>query len=144
MKEKLTVKQEAFCREYIKSGNATESYKLAGYSVKSDNAAGVEGHKLLRNPKIQKRLKDRMQEISDKSIVKEVEILEILSRIARGTEVITEVEVTLQGEKVEVDRAPSIPNRIKALELLGKRYAMWTDKISTDEPISITVKRKDD
>ncbi|WP_273483640.1 terminase small subunit [Desulforamulus ruminis] len=59
----LTPKQKIFADEYLIDLNATRAYKAAGYSVKSDNAAAVEGYKLLRNPKldkyIQQRLKDR-------------------------------------------------------------------------------------
>lgn len=48
----LTAKQQRFVDEFLIDLNATRAYKAAGYSVKSDNAAGVEGHRLLRNPKI--------------------------------------------------------------------------------------------
>ncbi|HEV9865599.1 TPA: terminase small subunit, partial [Streptococcus pneumoniae] len=48
----LRIKQKRFADEYIISGNATEAYKKAGYRVSSDRVAGVEGHKLLKNPKI--------------------------------------------------------------------------------------------
>lgn len=54
---KLTIKQEAFCLEYAASGNATDAYKKAGYSVKNDRIAGVEAHKLLKNPKVKNVLK---------------------------------------------------------------------------------------
>ena len=49
---KLTKKQQKFCDYYIQTGNATESYKRAGYACSNDNIAGVESHKLLRNPKV--------------------------------------------------------------------------------------------
>ena len=58
MKGKLTVKQEKFCLEYAKSGNATKSYKSAYSPNNSDSAAGSEAHKLLKNPKVQARLKE--------------------------------------------------------------------------------------
>lgn len=59
---KLTAKQKIFVDEYLVDLNATRAYKAAGYSVKSDNAAAVEGHKLLRNPKIEKYLNERMKD----------------------------------------------------------------------------------
>lgn len=52
----LTEKQRSFCIAYIKHFNATRAYFEAGYSVNSRMAAGVEGHKLLKNPKINAEL----------------------------------------------------------------------------------------
>jgi len=49
---KLTPKQKKFCLEYLVDLNATQAYLRTFKSVKSPNAAGVEAHKLLRNPKI--------------------------------------------------------------------------------------------
>lgn len=58
-KRKLTEKQKRFGDEYLIDMNATRAYKAAGYSVKSDNAAAVEGHKLLRTPKVAEYIQDR-------------------------------------------------------------------------------------
>lgn len=52
--DKLTDKREKFCREYVVDLNATQAYKRAGFTCKTDAVAGVEGHKLLKNPKIRK------------------------------------------------------------------------------------------
>lgn len=38
MTEKLTPKQEKFCAEYIKDGNATQASLRAGYSKKTARA----------------------------------------------------------------------------------------------------------
>jgi phage terminase small subunit len=47
--EELTEKQRMFCVYYVKSFNATQSMIKAGYAPAS---AHVEGHRLLKNPKI--------------------------------------------------------------------------------------------
>ena len=65
MKNKLTVKQKKFADEYIKTGNATQSYLDAGYSMKSKNGAGVEGQKLLR--KRRKHRKHRRRDQHERS-----------------------------------------------------------------------------
>lgn len=57
----LTAKQKQFVNEYLVDLNATRAYKAAGYSVRSDNAAGVEGHKLLKNPKIAEKIREAME-----------------------------------------------------------------------------------
>lgn len=77
----LSAKQEKFCQEYLKDYNATQSYKRAGYSVKSDVVAGIEGHKLLKNPKLTERIAELSKQVSEKSfvqidnVIKEIAIL---------------------------------------------------------------------
>lgn len=53
----LTPKQEAFCRAYLKTGNASEAYREA-YDCKGSNPATVnrQAKALLDNPKIAARL----------------------------------------------------------------------------------------
>lgn len=46
---KLTPKQEKFVSEYIKTGNATEAYKKAGYKCGSDAVARAHASRLVAN-----------------------------------------------------------------------------------------------
>ncbi|HGQ3108095.1 TPA: terminase small subunit, partial [Streptococcus pneumoniae] len=64
----LRIKQKRFADEYIISGNATEAYKKAGYRVSSDRVAGVEGHKLLKNPKIKSYIDERLKQLDSEKI----------------------------------------------------------------------------
>lgn len=72
----LTAKQQLFVKEYLVDLNATQAYKAAGYSVKSDNAAAVEGHKLLRNPKIAAEIKQAMDKRAEKVEIKAEQVLQ--------------------------------------------------------------------
>jgi phage terminase small subunit len=94
-KRKLTPKQKKFCDEYLIDFNATRAYKAAGYKVKNDNTAGVQGHKLLRKAKIsdylERRMKDREKrtEITQDKVLKEYAKL-AFSEITDYLEVVTE------------------------------------------------------
>ena len=79
----LNVKQEKFCMEYSKSGNATAAYKTA-YSLKDDNSAAVNANRLLRNAKIKARLQELSQEIKQIEIADVQECQKILTQIARN------------------------------------------------------------
>jgi phage terminase small subunit len=79
----MTPKQERFCLEYARTGNATESYRLAGFKYKNDNCAGVSANQLLKNPKIQNRLQELTAEVKTNKIADVTESLELLSEIAR-------------------------------------------------------------
>lgn len=81
-KDKLTGKQQRFAEEYIKDANATQAYKRAGYSVSSDEIAAVEGHKLLRNPKISAYISDIQAEVSEATGVQVKDLVKELAKIA--------------------------------------------------------------
>jgi len=118
---KLTVKQLKFIESYIVSGNATQAAIEAGYSRRTAYKTGSEN---LKKPQLLKKLEKRTEEIRDEKIVDQREIMEFISATQRGE--IREVVVTPGGAKVEVPA--KISDRLKAAELMGKRYAMWTEK----------------
>lgn len=65
-------------------------------------------------------------------IASQDEILQILTDIARGVTEEEVVQFSQLGEELRTTRKPTIKDRMKASELLGKRYRMWTDKIEAD------------
>ena len=135
---KLNEKQKAFANYYIESLNATESYKRA-YNVVNQSTAEANGSRLLRNAKVKNYIDEVMSAKDESRIASQDEILQILTDIARG---ITEEEVvqfSQLGEELRTTRKPTIKDRMKASELLGKRYRMFTDKteLKITEPITI-------
>lgn len=129
----LTVKQKAFAEYYMEYGNATKAYKLAGYKANTDLIAGVEGHKLLKLPKVNDYIGVLQQEVSSKRIANATEVLEYLTKVVRGTE--TEQMVVVQGigdgcsQAKIVEKEISAKDKVKAAELLAKRYGLLTDKV---------------
>jgi len=111
----LNAKQEAFCLHYAKTGNATESYKIA-YNAKNDNSAGVGANRMLKNSKIQKRLQEIADEIKGPKIADVTEMQEILTRIMRQEQ--REEVVTKSGGIVL--KRPSNDDAIKAITQLAK------------------------
>lgn len=63
----LTMKQEKFCNEYVKTGNAIESY-LTVYDSNSRSAARIESSKLLQRDDITERIQALMKPIQNKAI----------------------------------------------------------------------------
>ena len=135
---KLTEKQKAFANLYIENLNATESYSVA-YLKEDRSVCQVLGHRLLRNDKIRNYIDEVMESKNNEMIASQDEILQILTDIARG---ITEEEVvqfSQLGEELRTTRRPTIKDRMKASELLGKRYRMWTDKIDMNVSEVVTI-----
>lgn len=146
---KLTPKQQAFADYYIELANATAAYKKAGYSVKSDNAAAVEGSKLLRNPKIKAYIDEHMEQLKSERIADQQEILEYLTSVMRGEindEVLLVVGDEMGSGVVKHEKRSDTIARTKAAELLGKRYVMWTEKQQVEmvEPVFVDDIPKDD
>lgn len=139
---KLTLKQQRFADEYIISGNATEAAVKAGYSKKTARSIGQEN---LTKPDIKKYIDEKMEQLKSDKVADQQEILEFLTSVVRGEK----TEQTLIGEGMGEQRITDIEiaanQRIKAAELLGKRYSMWTDKVEqTNRNIEVVVGDWDD
>jgi phage terminase small subunit len=119
MKEKLTVKQQKFIEGYLIHGNATKAYYEAGYKAKSDNIAGVEAHKLLKNPKIKNTIDENMKQRSENCGITAEFVLNGIKDIA------------LKGKK-DTDK-------LKAYELLGKHLKLFTDKVEANIETDVTI-----
>lgn len=149
---KLTPKQQRFADEWLIDMNGTAAAIRAGYSVKS---AEVTASKLLRNPKVRAYIDQRMAELSRRTGVTQERIIRELARIAfvnppdvvdmdearimatateDDTAAIASVKVKrIPGEAGEgVEREIRFADKIKALELLGKRFGMWLDRQQVD------------
>ena len=133
---KLTVKQQKFADEYIRLGEVTKAAINAGYSTKSAYAVGSEN---LKKPSIKSYIDKRLEELKKESSAEQDEILQYLTSVMRGET--TEQTLVGQGEGYqEIDNIDvGAKDRIKAAELLGKRYRMWTEKVEAEVTTPIFV-----
>ena len=136
---KLNDRQKAFADYYIESLNAFESAIRAGYS---ENYAKSRSYELLENVGIKNYIEERMKEIESDRIAKAEEVLAFLSASLRG-EVLEEVVSTesIEGmtKPVILKKQLSAKDRIKAAELLGKRYALFTEKVDLEGNVGVTI-----
>jgi len=129
----MTEKQKRFSDEYLIDCNGTRAYKAAYPSVKKDTVAAVNAGRLLRNAKVQKYLSKQMEQLHNDRTADQQEIVEYLTSVLRG-ESQSEI-VVIEGigdgcsEARRVTKLPDEKDRLKAAELLGKRYGMWTEKV---------------
>lgn len=137
MKErKLSLKQKKFCEFYVISGNATDAGVKAGYS---DKYIGTNTDKLLKNTKIQEYIEKLTKQEESKRIADGKEVLEYLTSVMRGestTQVLTG-EKDGEGNYIYAKKTPAEKEKLKAAEMLAKRYGLLTEKIelSADENI---------
>lgn len=109
----LTPKQKAFADYYIKTGNASEAARKAGYSEKTAPFIGAEN---LKKPQISAYIAERLKQTEKK-------------RIADADEVIAFYTAVMRGEvKDQFGLDASLSDRLKAGDSLMKRYAVGAEK----------------
>ena len=122
---KLTEKQKRFADYYIELGNATQAAIKAGYSSKYAN---TNASKLLQNTTIKSYIDERLSQLASERIVSAEEVLEFLSSVMRNEQKEEVLKGVGMGEQAKTHIEVSAKDRVKAAELLGKRYALFTDK----------------
>lgn len=143
----LTAKQQRFCDEYLIDLNATQAAIRAGYSP---NTAGAIGAENLKKPKIKEQIDARMAEKEAQLIADQDEVLKYLTKVLRGESKSSVVVIENTGDFMsqarEMQKAPDEKERLKAAELLGKRYGLYKDTVNEvlDMELNITVDYGDD
>lgn len=139
--DKLTLKQKIFCDEYLVDLNATRAYKSAYKNIKKESTARTNGSRLLTNANIKSYIDEKMKELEDQRIAKADEVLKYLTRVIRGEEteqvVVTENIGDFMSEARVVNKELSAKDKIKAAELLGKRYRLFVDKVEKDTNLNV-------
>ena len=136
----LTAKQQRFCDEYLIDLNATQAAIRAGYSKKTANRIGTENlSKLVVKEYIAKRMAEKEKAL----IADQDEVLKYLTSVMRGESVSTEIVVEGTGdgcsEARKMEKEPSEKERLKAAELLGKRYGLYTEKVEADVDMDLNI-----
>ncbi len=130
----LTPKQRRFADEYLIDCNGTQAAIRAGYSEKSSRTAA---YRLLLNPVIRAYIDEQLACIHAKNIADAEEVLAFLTRVMRGE---TKEQVVMRAGGDQYLEMMEVParERLKAAELIGKRYALFSDNITVaEEPVVI-------
>lgn len=131
----MNARQKKFCDEYLIDCNATQAAIRAGYSPKTANEQAA---RLLVNVSIKSYIDEQLERIHNEKTADAQEVLEYLTAVMRGK--CTEQVLKLVGEGVQTitDIDVSARERLKAAELIGKRYGMFKDGLNVDlEPVVI-------
>ncbi|MCZ1160500.1 terminase small subunit [Clostridioides difficile] len=133
----LTEKQKRFCDYYIETGNATEAYKKA-YKNSNQRTSESSGSRLLSNDEVKNYIDERLKSFESRRIADAKEVMEYLTKILRNQEKEEVIVVSENGPEI-IKKDVSIKDRNKAAELLGKRYALWTEKVDLDGNVGVTI-----
>lgn len=132
---KMTPKQKRFCDEYLIDLNATQAAIRAGYSKKTANVIGMEN---LTKPYLKEYIENRMAEKESELIAGQDEVLRYLTAVMRGEDKEERLTTNALGE-VETIETVVQGNRLKAAEMLGKRYGLFTEKVEQNVDMDLNI-----
>lgn len=137
----MTDKQKRFCDEYLIDCNATQAAIRAGYSPKTAYSIGEEN---LKKPELKTYIDERLEQLHSEKIADAQEVLEYLTSVMRGEH--TEQMLRLDGDGVQVVDSVQTPTRdkLKAAELIGKRYGMFKDAVDLGGAVPVVISGGDD
>lgn len=135
----MTKKQKRFCDEYLIDCNATQAAIRAGYSPKTAKSIGQEN---LTKPDIKSYIEQELEKIRDTNIADAAEVMKYLTSVLRGESLAEIVVVEGDGDGCSsarrINKAPDEREKLKAAELLGKRYSLFKDNMTLEiEPVMI-------
>lgn len=139
----MTEKQKIFADEYLIDLNATRAYRVAYPAVKKDETAKSAGSRMLTNVNVKRYINERLEEIHSEKTADAKEVMEYLTAVLRGESRSEEIVVEGLGDGVSkaktMEKAPSEKDRLKAAELLGKRYSLFTDKVEMEADMELNI-----
>lgn len=139
----MTDNQRKFCDEYLIDCNATRAYKAAYPRIKNDNVAKSAGNRLLTFVDIKENIQTRLDEMASAKVATAEEVIRYLTSVMRGESDSEVVVVTGDGDGYssaeKVKKNPDEKERLKAAELLGKRYGLFTDKVNVAGTTKVTI-----
>jgi len=145
----LNEKQKTFCEEYLIDLNATQAAQRAGYSK---DTAYSQGQRLLKHVDIRAYIQQKMKERSANTLVDATFVVEKLKEVADRCMQATPVMVFNPIDKCMEQKTDEEGQGVwefdsnganRALELMGKHVAMFTDKkeinanVTTDQVFKI-------
>lgn len=132
----MTDKQKRFCEEYIIDCNGTQAAIRAGYSKK---AARQIADKLMSKADIRGYIDERLEQLRSEKTAEAREVLEYLTSVMRGEHTEQVLKLSEEGGQVITDINVSEKDRLKAAELIGKRYGLFKESIDVSGSLPVVI-----
>lgn len=132
----MTERQKRFCDEYLIDLNATQAAIRAGYSERSASSIG---ERILRNDDVRSYISEQLERIHNENTADAKEVMEYLTAVMRGKSVSHVLAFVGDGCQEVVEKPPDEKERLKAAELLGKRYGLFTDRVDLDADTELKI-----
>ena len=112
VKSTLTVKQQKFIQHIVEGKSQSESYALAGYSIKNRNSQDAMASTLLRNAKVSAAIQKGRDKLAKKHEIKSEQIINELKGI--GLSNLTDVVNWDEAGELKITASEDLPDSVKA------------------------------
>ena len=132
----MTEKRKRFAEEYLFDFNATQAAIRAGYS---ERTAYSIGQRLLKDVEVKTYIDAALARLQAKNVADAQEVMEYLTSVMRGESQSSVLCLIGDGMQETIEKRPDEKERLKAAELLGKRYGLYTDKVDIDPDMDLNI-----
>ena len=130
----MTERQKRFCDEYLIDLNATQAAIRAGYSEKT---AEQTASRLLSFVKVKTYISEQLERIHNENTADAQEVMEYLTAVMRGNSVSHVLAFVGDGYQKVIKKPPDEKEKLKAAELLGKRYGLFKENVDVSVANSV-------
>lgn len=127
----MTKKEKMFVDAYVNDvkRNQTAAAIAAGYSEKTAPQAAS---RLMKKDEIKQAIDERLKELHEQNTAQANEVIEFLTAVMRGENVDNIPIFVGDGFQKLTEGKPPAKDRLRAAEMLGKYYALFTEKLNVD------------
>jgi len=120
MKYNPTVKERRFLKAYLEGKSLAECAKYAGSKGKDKDSLKVIGHRMLTNINLSMDETLTLYGLTDEVLA---------SKLQEGLEAERLYLSSFEGKFLDERKAPDIPTRLKAVELVGRMRGHFIDRV---------------
>lgn len=159
MAELRSKKQEEFVQKVVQGMPQREAFRSVYKNKMTDAQVDAEASNMIngtgkyaKNPKIHLRYLElnsaALERSEEKTIADAQEVMEYLTKVLRGESmseiVVIENTGDFSSKARRMKKEPDEKERLKAAELLGRRYGLYTDKVDVGGAIPVVISGGDD
>ena len=135
----MTKKEKMFVDAYVNDvkRNQTAAAIAAGYSEKTAPQAAS---RLMKKDEIKQAIDERLKELHEQNTAQANEVIEFLTTVMRGENVDNIPIFVGDGFQKLTEGKPPAKDRLRAAEMLGKYYALFTEKLNVDGDMDYSIK----
>ncbi len=137
----MNAKQRKFADEYLIDCNATQAAIRAGYNEKT---AYSQGQRMLKNVEVKTYIEEQLERLHNEKTADAQEVLEYLTAVMRGQHREQTLQLVGDGVQTITGIDVSARERLKAAELIGKRYGMFKDNLDVGGSIPVDKMKVDE
>lgn len=144
----MTAKEKRFGDEFLLDMNYTQAAIRAGYSEstaknacywvnqEADAKQVKAGRKSQYKPELAAYINEQLEQMHSKLTADAQEVVEYLSRVLRGQSRSHVLHFVGDGMQEIIEKPPDEKERLKAAELLGKRYGLFKEAVDLEVKVS--------